>query len=110
MRIRKFNESLTHKGIDLEYIDECFLDFIDEGVYFERDCEVYFMDIPMYSYDGTKTNNVNEFTSILEKAYNNSLLLQSCIEKVKVKYPELNYIISMDNRSDTTICVSFIVD
>ncbi len=108
MKIRRFNESLDK--IDTDYIDECFVEFIDMDLKFERDVEVYNMSIPMYV-EKDEVNNISNFTTMLEKAYDNSQQIQECIEKVKMKYSDIEYSISLyrDKRS-TYIDVCFIID
>lgn len=93
MKIRKFNESLDK--IDTEYIDECFVELSDMGYNFVRDNEMYELIIPIYEEndDNVKCNDV-EFVNRLERAYNISLMLQECIEKVKTKYPDIVYTLS----------------
>ena len=121
--LRKYNES---NDIDSEYITMCFINFIDEGAEYEdydtikdimssytkTDFEILFqifIDIPILNFDDFEgsfdelkvkvDNTLKQYTDTLD-------LIESAVEKVKIKYkdayaiviPESNDCISIEIR------------
>lgn len=100
MRIRKFNESISN-NLDTDYIEECFIDFIDSGAEVEKgdnygDGRSYFeLVIPFPDLDKVKlyksgVTNIDDRLSLSENLvefYNN---VKICTEMVKSKYDHID--------------------
>ncbi len=100
MKIRKFNESLDR--IDLEYINECFIDIIDMGfqvsvdhmdVYDDHNqlstdyntCEVNIEKLIQQKY-ASEAVSIEKLVSTFERVSEMVNNIEVCIEKVKIKY------------------------
>ena len=100
MRIRKFNESLNE--IDLEYVEECFIDIIDMGFQVSIDYMDYYDDNNdlRTGYDTCEVNieklikqkyvseavSIEHLTNTFDKISEMINCLEVSIEKVKSKY------------------------
>lgn len=98
MKIRKFNESV--ESIDRDYITECFIDMIDDGKIKFYDKENHYRTVTQYA--GTAYVNKNydgdPFESYREYYINCNNIIDSveeCIEKVKIKYPDIKFSFSI---------------
>lgn len=110
MKIRRLNES-----VDVDYIEECFIDFIDEGSEYESDYSELnmfngvspmetlfqiFIDLPELNFDEYQGNFDNHIKNINSKlnTYSNILLkVESCVERIKIKYENIfAYVIPED--------------
>ena len=94
-RLRRFNESVENT-LDKEYIKDCFVEFLDNS-----DNYTYTDDDEISDHNGTKRNSyieihidlpvlneidfnkIVEMNNILNEIYSE---LQTCIDKVKIKY------------------------
>jgi hypothetical protein len=100
MKIRKFNESLDR--IDLEYINECFIDIIDMGFQVSVDhmdvyddynqlstdyntCEVNIEKLIQQKY-ASEAVSIEKLVSTFERVSEMVNNIEVCIEKVKIKY------------------------
>ncbi len=111
--LRKYNEGIENKDYIKEYMDACFIDFIDKGALsygqeFERDEEDD--DIDEYKYeiemrvpdcwlDSGRTLEENiKSSKILTEFY---LDIENSIDKVKLEYPNIEtiYTASQDGHS-----------
>ncbi len=100
--LRKYNENNNLNGLDKEYLDECFIDFIDNGAFVESDEDEngryyeIFINLP-----GVKNNDGNfefeigntlkdrlEYSRNLTEFYED---IENCIERVKNKYKNIVY-------------------
>jgi hypothetical protein len=95
MKIKRFNENI--QNINLEYIDECFAEFLD-NTEFEKDEEMYRLFIPAVKSDtqrGFDNRNDIRFLKTIEMAREIILDVQVCLEKVKLRYPDIEYMIDL---------------
>jgi hypothetical protein len=117
--LKKYNESkeevfepgIDFKYLDSEYIKDCFIEFIDKGAIFEfnvddDDPRLDQVDI-FISEPDTPNTNISYFKSkrifgdiIKSNIHKAKLILdhwldiENCIDKIKLKYPKLNFDIS----------------
>lgn len=96
MRIRKFNES--KEQFSQKIIEEIFIKFFDNDLYdatFSDTTELtLFLDTPFL-----KVNNsydIKKMVSHSEEVRNFFLDIESCIEKVKMSFPEIEIDILLD--------------
>ena len=108
-RLRRFNESVENT-LDKEYIKDCFVEFLDNS-----DNYTYTDDDEISDHNGTKRNSyieihidlpvlneidfnkIVEMNNILNEIYSE---LQTCIDKVKIKY---NYVYEIGFEFDESI-------
>ncbi len=108
-RLRRFNESVEN-ALDKEYIKDCFVEFLDNS-----DNYTYTDDDEISDHNGTKRNSyieihidlpvlneidfnkIVEMNNILNEIYSE---LQTCIDKVKIKY---NYVYEIGFEFDESI-------
>lgn len=95
MRIRKFNENISNELI--EFIEDCFVEFIDEGAYIKD--EGQHLEVEIICDKATNYAMPRNAAIISEEefidAYNeynkfNEVLLNinNCIERIRTKYDE----------------------
>lgn len=93
-----------------KYIHECFLEFIDEGAQaeFDDDQDIYTINIKVKSYResnrkeaGWDGNNIERFTNTINTLKDITTLIDECLEKVKIKYPYIDYSISLDDNNNS---------
>jgi hypothetical protein len=95
MRIRKFNENISDELIN--FIEDCFVEFIDEGAYIKD--EGQHLEVEIVCDKATNYSMPKNSAIISEKdfidAYNeynkfNEVLLNinNCIERIRTKYDE----------------------
>lgn len=111
MRLRKFNES--NNIVDLEYIKECFLDIIDDGFYIKIDLDIDDFGSPIRDYCNVYINispdSLRNFEKVEEKdklstlanAYEKSSNMfkdvEVSINRIKIKYPDLEQTTYLQN-------------
>ena len=107
MRIRKFNESL--ETIDMNYIDECFVDIADNYQYDSKNYKTsIYISVGMedkYTTPFFSSISAEDMIEILEWKINIIREIRYCLDKVKIKYPDLLYIIDFkehDNMDEGT--------
>jgi hypothetical protein len=117
MRIRKFNESLNE--IDLEYVEECFIDIIDMGFQVSVDYMDYYDDNNdlRTGYDTCEVNieklikqkyvseavSIEHLTNTFDKISEMINCLEVSIEKVKSKYDVSSVIFFRQNNTSINI-------
>lgn len=117
MRIRKFNESLNE--IDLEYVEECFIDIIDMGFQVSIDYMDYYDDNNdlRTGYDTCEVNieklikqkyvseavSIEHLTNTFDKISEMINCLEVSIEKVKSKYDVSSVIFFRQNNTSINI-------
>lgn len=117
MKIRKFNESLDR--IDLEYINECFIDIIDMGFQVSIDYMDYYDDNNdlRTGYDTCEVNieklikqkyvseavSIEHLTNTFDKISEMINCLEVSIEKVKSKYDVSSVIFFRKNNTSINI-------
>lgn len=93
-----------------KYIYECFVDFLDENAetIFDEDQDVYAVVIKIKSFReqnrreaGWDNRNISNFITTIDRLKEASTLIEECIEKVEIKYPNIEYSISLDNKSNS---------
>lgn len=105
MRLRKFNENLN--VLDIEYIENCFIEFIydhNKDNYIEKSDNEFHIQIFFTEFEKDyneyylrSLNKVEEHTRSILKIYEN---INECIDKVKLKYPNVNIKFEFSNNND----------
>jgi hypothetical protein len=84
-RLRRFNESFN--TLDKEYIKDCFVEFLDDPdnyIYMMMNPIEIHIDLPvLYDSDEIDFNKIVDMNNQLNEIYSE---LQTCIDKVKIKY------------------------
>ena len=108
--LRQYNEGVSQKfEFDEEYIKECFIEFFDDpnkyDVYEEADITNEYIehglgincpDLEIYNTHET-TYNVSDFIKISEELTEFYKEIEVCIEKVKIKYPDVDVVLYQQN-------------
>jgi hypothetical protein len=116
--IKKYNEvfepDIDFEYIDSEYIKNCFIDFIDKGAIFEFNVDdddprldqvdIFIQDVDNPNSNSSKNASISYikskriFSDIIKNNITNAKLIldywldiENCVEKVKLKYPKLNF-------------------
>ena len=107
--LRKYNEDVNQKfEFDEEYIKECFIEFFDDpdkyDVYEEADSNPGYngyiehgLGINCPDLEIETNHNVDDFIRISEELVDFYKEIGVCIEKVKIKYPDVDVILYQDN-------------
>lgn len=92
--LKKFNES-TNEGLDKEYLDMVFVNFLDRGIEtkISPNNKVYTIEL---KYDLIYT--IGKLKDYCDKLKEDSLELESCMGKVKIEYPKASYDLKTDFR------------
>jgi hypothetical protein len=98
--LRKYNEDLESDLAEIEYVKNCFVEFIDKGAQVEiGDDNEYFqiiINLPGVTYRGGQWN-MDSYDTIKERIKYHEvssefyLDIDNCIDKVKLKYPDKEY-------------------
>lgn len=101
--LRKYNES---NEVDMSYVRDCFVDFIDEGA--ENDFIRYKGELGWEIAIENSMINLRYFNTkdLLEKIKRFEEIvtdLEVCIEKLKIKFPKIKTIITLER--DVVHCV-----
>ena len=111
--LRKYNEDVENQfEFDEEYIKECFIEFFDDpdkyDVYEEADSTpgyngytehglgINCPDLEIYDTHET-TYSVGDFIKISEELTEFYKEIEACIEKVKIKYPDVDAVLYQQN-------------
>ena len=104
--LRQYNENVNFE-FDEEYIKECFIEFYDDAKYDvceEADNTTEYIEhgLGINCPDlQTETNySVDDFIEINEELLDFYKEIRVCIEKVKIKYPDVDIILFQDNYSE----------
>ncbi len=106
--LNKFNESsIDPKEIDLEYIDMCFVNFIDDGFKFEfvgkdknQSLNHYELNIKLREkHQVWEPNNIDDYVDLSDKMREIFHKIKECVEKVKIQYPDLEYSVGINKKS-----------
>lgn len=106
--LNRFNENKSNT-IDLKYIEDCFIEFKDKGVFdldHNRDMDDIYIDVNFYKLD--EYMMISEISSIL--TINDVINLTKikldvledvmvCIKKVGIEYKHIQYTIRHDNKT-----------
>ena len=104
--LKKYNEAVNYNKllVDLDYLHDCFIDFIDEGNYkivrpednndrnnmaATKQWAIYLTDC--YNSEQIYTTNVNILKNYYKRMCDIYLEIENCIDKVKLKYPDIEY-------------------
>lgn len=106
--LQKFNEKKNSKII--EYIDMCFLDFLDEGAKTKQQTfgsdVLYKIKIRLREkHNNWEPNNIKEYIELGRKIEQISLDVEACINKVKIEYPDIEYSVFVSKENDKYIIV-----
>lgn len=124
--LKKFNETVNSE-LDHEYIKNCFIEFIDKGVYIETE----FSDgyeagdgientydeiidvksfIKMYiSGPELKDATIESYVSQSKELVEFYLDIENSINKVRLKYPDIDYEFNRDNDDDDKFEIIFYI-
>jgi len=104
--LQKFNENIeSNDDIDMEYIDICFVDFMDEGRYMStlyRGNNGVSIDILIpeeYSIPYS-TGNINDLLKVVRWKEEEYLKVEDALNKIKIKMPNLKYNITFDDHEN----------
>jgi len=98
MRYIKFFNENNNIEIDEEYLNDCFIEFIDDGaevIINEEDYWSISIYFPGFEYKGEwrrtseSPSNTKEHIEILSKKLDIFKNIETCIKKVKLKYPNI---------------------
>lgn len=100
--LKKFNENNKSNEIDLEYIDMCFVNFIDENrykstLYRGNDGVNIDIDIPDEYSIPYSTGNIDDSIKTVRWKEEEYLKVKDALNKVKLQMPNLMYYISFDD-------------
>lgn len=105
--LRKYNENVNQEfEFDEEYIKECFIEFYDDAKY--DMCEEYDTNSEYIGYELgincpdleiLEEYSMDEFIRTSEELVDFYKEIEVCIEKVKIKYPDVNVVLYQDNHS-----------
>lgn len=102
--LQKFNEKKNSKII--EYIDMCFLDFLDAGAKTKQSDILYKIKIRLREkHNKWEPNNIKEYIELGRKIEQVSLDVEACIYKVKIEYPDIEYSVFVSSKNDKYIIV-----
>lgn len=109
--LKRIFEDYNHKKVGemIKYITDCFVDLFDEGAIkdFDDEEDLYEIKIEIKSYRenrreaGWDSKNINNFINTIDLLRDTSILIDECIEKVQIKYPDIDYTVSLDNRDNS---------
>lgn len=90
--LRKYNES--KEELDCNYFDECFIEFIDEGAKTYSTEEAYdiYIKVPKCWFD--PGYSLDDNIKSAKELHEFFLDVENCIEKVMIKYPDLECVYS----------------
>jgi hypothetical protein len=116
MKIRKFNENTIGpkpKGVDTEYIDMCFVDFLDAGAKTKYDKEtgkLYRIKIKLREkHESWEPHNIKDYIKFAKKLEQITLQVEDCLNKVKIEYPDIDYSVFLESKNDKFVVV-FVVN
>lgn len=124
-----FEPDIDFEYLDSEYIKDCFIEFIDKGAIFEFNVDdddprldqvdIYIQDVDILYNNLSKNasisyikrkrifndiikNNITKAKTLLD----HWLDIENCVEKVKLKYPKLNFdVIPLSSAIKITITI-----
>lgn len=90
--LRKYNES--NLELDTNYFDECFIEFIDDGAktYSTEDEYEIYIKVPACWFD--PGYSLDDNIKSAKELHEFFLDIENCIEKVMIKYPDLDILYS----------------
>lgn len=105
--LRKYNEDLESDLAGIEYVKNCFVEFIDKGAEVEiGDDKEYIqiiINLPGIKHNGIVWLNNNNIDTIKERIKYHEIStefyldIDNCIDKVKLKYPIKEYNIEVES-------------
>lgn len=113
--LKQYNEDVDQKfEFDEEYIRECFIEFYDDTEkydvyedfditheYIEHGLGINCPDLEIYETTET-TYNVDDFIKMSEELTDFYKEIEVCIEKVKIKYPDVDVVLCQENHKHGT--------
>ena len=104
--LQKFNENKeSNDDIDMEYIDICFVDFMDEGRYKStlysgnNGVNIDILIPEEYSIPYS-TGNINDLLKVVRWKEEEYLKVEDALNKIKIKMPNLKYHITFDDHEN----------
>lgn len=101
--LKRINEDIEN-FINKEYIDNCFIEFADQGRYtsFSSSVNQFIIgiEIPKKYTDRFKENSITNTLNTLKWKINEYEEIENCLLKVKLKQPFLFYSISEEDHSN----------
>lgn len=118
--LKKFIESDINTKALSEYIDSCFVELLDINTSYKFKHRINsgmiilsYMEIPLkfriknnitIDKGSSDLSNVNSIIELGDKIKKYSLIIDECISKVYIEYPDIEYGINIAN--DSTICLT----
>lgn len=113
--LKKFTEDLENFEINemevmKKYIYECFVDFLDNNgeEEFDDDQDLYIVKIKIESFreknrkeKGWDNKNISRFVTSIDRLKEASTLIEECIEKVHIKYPDIEYSVYLETNENS---------
>ncbi len=92
MKILRFNEDSDNKKLDIEHLNNCFIDFIDRGNSgFKRaGHDSFSIEIDLNRKRKSKSIEIDKIISEIDLIKSQLLEIKDSIEKVKIEYPDID--------------------
>lgn len=107
--LNRFNESIIDpkpKEIDTEYIDMCFVNFLDAGSKTKKEGILYKIKIKLRGkHSNWEPYNIKDYVELAKKLEQVTLEVEDCLNKVKIEYPNIEYSVYIDNKNDKFVVV-----
>lgn len=113
MRYLKLFEDIEQDIIDKDYIEMCFIEFIDEGkfrLYLGYDKKTCSITIDRESISNGKGGKISDFKEISKLNYELFDKIEECLPKVKLQYPHMQYKIFVNDWDEQEIRVDLALD
>lgn len=111
--LNRFNEAVIGpkpKEVDTEYIDMCFVDFLDTGAKTKKDGKLYRIKIKLREkHESWEPHNIKDYVKFAKKLEQITLEVEDCLNKVKIEYPTIDYSVFIESKNDKFVVV-FVVD
>lgn len=113
--LNRFNESTIGPNpkvdkIDTEYIDMCFVGFLDAGAKTKNDGKLYRIKIKLREkHESWEPYNIKDYVKFGKQLEQTILEVEDCLNKVKIEYPDIEYSVFLDSKNDKFVVV-FIVE
>lgn len=89
-----------------DYIDICFIDFKDEGRY-KSEHDAYFIKIDINIKDENISKTIDGHTNLYKYRLEQLDIIDSCLDKIRIKYKRLFYMIEFSNTLITLVISPF---
>lgn len=99
----EIEEILKNSEMDKNYLDECFIEFIDSGSKTEYlptwSQEKHYREFWQYTIEIVyeRVNDMIDLSNYVTKLTDDSEELKVCLSKVKIKYPDIRHMVKIIN-------------